>query len=69
MTKKEGHQKFWRMKIGNFFGKGKILEIFLRILTFLENRGISETGEVHHGLTGEMDAPGYQNQSHAWKLI
>jgi len=28
---KKGHQKFRRMKIKKFFGKGKIVKIFLRV--------------------------------------
>ena len=36
---KKGHQKFWRMKIENFWGKGNILEIFHRVWKFVENRG------------------------------
>jgi len=41
------------MKIGKFFGKGKILKNFHRVGHFLENRGKSETWGMHHGLRGD----------------
>jgi len=44
MTKKS-HQKFWRMKIENFFGKKRNWENFPQSLTnFPKQRGQSETG-------------------------
>ena len=55
---KEGHQKFWRMKIETFFGKGKMLAIFHRVIKFSENRGTSETGGKCIMVSGGMDAPG-----------
>src|SRR6218665_360249 len=47
------------MKIGNFSGKGKMLEIFQRILKLFENRGRNlKQGECIM-VSGGMDAPGY----------
>src|SRR6218665_3537933 len=41
------------MKMEIFPGKGKMLEIFQRILKFFESRGKSETGGgMHHGIRG-----------------
>src|SRR6218665_3976275 len=45
-------------KSRNFSGKGKILEIFLRVRNFFENRGESETeGENASWSQRGMDAP------------
>jgi len=38
MTKKEGHQKFWRMKIENYFGKTQHLENFPRRPNFFRKQ-------------------------------
>jgi len=48
------------MKIGNFSGKGNILEISKRILKFFENRGEIWNREGKCIMvSGAMDAPGY----------
>jgi len=56
MTKKS-HQKFWRMKSINFWGKRWIGKISLGVWKIFGIRRKSETGgEMHHCLGG-MDAP------------
>ena len=60
---KKSHQKFWRMKIEIFSGKGDILEIFHRVWKFVEDRGEIWNREGKCIVAwGGIDAPEEKNE-------